>query len=188
MIEGSWDVMGLRGTGSKDATCDDVRLPAERVLPFSRSLVPFGGLLVLVIVGPVIGGAQAAVNAYRDQIKQRTAVTGKPLSGQQSVLLRLAEACAEVDAARTLVLTAADSLNRDPSPDDFTTARIIRDSAFAAKLCNQATRRVFEATGGHALYADNDLQRIFWDVTAGCAHARLGWDGQALPWAGMAVS
>lgn len=185
-IDDTWQVMGLRGTGSKDALCDEVHLPAERILPFSKTTMPFGAILILVIVGPVIGGAQSAVDAYAAHVKKhRIGGTPPAFFAEQPALLRLAESSAEVDAARTLVLAAADALDDQPTPNGFDTARIIRDTAYAAKLCNQATRRVFEAAGGSALHESQPMQRIFRDVTAGCAHARLMWDTQALPFAGM---
>jgi alkylation response protein AidB-like acyl-CoA dehydrogenase len=173
-IDDTWQVMGLRGTGSKDAVCAQLQVPPERLLPFSECMVPFGALLILVIVGPVIGGAQAAVNEYRHQLSEEAG---------QMALLRLSEASVEVDTARTIALAAADILDVNPAPDHFLTARILRDTAFAARLCNQATRRVFEVAGGGALHDSHPLQRIFRDVTAGCAHARLRWENNALPYA-----
>lgn len=172
----SWNVIGLRGTGSKDALCENVPVPAERLMPFSRIMVPYMALLILVIVGPVVGGAQAAVREFAGKIGG---------SAQDGPLLRLGEASAEVDAARTVVLAAADDLDADPTPDASVTARIVRDTAFAARLCNRATQRLFEAAGGAELQESRELQRIFRDVTAGCAHARLQWEAQALPYARM---
>ena len=170
----SWNVIGLRGTGSKDAVCDDVPVPPERLLPFSRIIVPYAALLVLVIVGPVIGAARAAVREFARKIGG---------SAQDGLLLRLGEASAEVDAARTLTLAAADDLDADPTPGGFVTMRILRDTGFAARLCNRATQRLFEAAGGAELQESRELQRIFRDVTAGCAHARLQWEAQVLPYA-----
>ncbi|MDA0791202.1 MAG: acyl-CoA dehydrogenase family protein [Proteobacteria bacterium] len=177
-LDDTWQVMGLRGTGSKDAVMDGQHIPAERLMPFSQVLTPYGAMLILVIVGPVIGGAQAAVNEYAKQLST---------SHGQSAMIRLSEASAEVDAARLVALSAADLLDLNPSPNGFITARIIRDTAYAARLCNQATRRVFEAAGGSALHESRPIQRIFRDVTAGCAHAKLQWDGNALPYASMLV-
>ena len=179
----TWQVMGLKGTGSKDAECHSVAIPADRLMPFSRVIEPFTALLILVIVGPVIGGAQSAVKSFTNQLATRRTSSGTALGDQQATLLRLAEASAEVDTARTITLAAADRLDLNPAPDDQTTVRIMRDTAYAAKLCNQATRRVFEAAGGSALHERNELQRIFRDVTAGCAQARLHWDEQAEPYA-----
>ena len=177
-IDDTWQVLGLRGTGSKDAVCDKVHLPVERLIPASMSLVPHGALLVLVIAGPIIGGAQAAVNEFARKIGP---------SAEQALLLRLAEASAEVDTARTVALVAGDILDINPAPNPFITARILRDAAFTARLCNNATRRLFEAAGGTELHESRTLQRIFRDVTAGCAHARLQWEGQVLPYAHMLV-
>jgi len=178
-IDDTWQVLGLRGTGSKDAIVDNVRIPPERLIPASTTLFPYGALLVLVIVGPVIGGAQAAVNEFSKKMDP---------GAQHGLLLRLAEASAEVDAARTVVLAAADILDINPAPAAFMTTRILRDAAFAARLCNQATRRLFEAAGASELHDSRPLQRIFRDVTAGCAHARLQWEGQVLPYANMLVA
>ncbi|MEM7016349.1 MAG: acyl-CoA dehydrogenase family protein [Pseudomonadota bacterium] len=173
-IDNTWQVIGLKGTGSKDAVCANVQVPAERLMPFSKTIMPYGALLILVIVGPVIGGAQAAVNEYGRLIGPE-ASEGK--------LLKLVESSAEVDAARALVLKAASELDENPAPDSRVTTRIFRDTAFAARLCNRATQRVFEAAGGSQLHESKPLQRIFRDVTAGCAHARLQWDDQVLPYA-----
>jgi alkylation response protein AidB-like acyl-CoA dehydrogenase len=178
-IDDTWQVLGLRGTGSKDAIVDNVRIPPERLMPASMTLYPYGALLVLVIVGPVIGGAQAAVNEFSRKIGP---------DAEQGLLLRLAESSAEVDAARTVALAAADILDINPAPAAFMTTRILRDTAFAARLCNQATRRLFEAAGGSELHDSRPLQRIFRDMTAACAHARLQWEGQVLPYANMLVA
>jgi len=172
-IDDTWQVMGLRGTGSKDAVCDAVRLPRNRLLPFSQAIAPYGALLILVIVGPVVGGAQSAVDEYAKQISDHN---------DNLALVRLAEASAEVDTARMLVQSAADILDVNLAPDNALTWQIIRDTVFAAKLCNQSTRRVFEAAGGSALHESKPLQRIFRDVTAGCAHAKLRWESNALPY------
>ena len=179
-IDDTWYVIGLRGTGSKDVVCDRATIPAERVLPFSEVITPYQALLILVIVGPVIGGAQAAVDHYRDHIGADVARRGESHPEVSAAMLRYAEAAAEVDAARSLVLDDADILDVEPIPDAATAARIVRNTAFAAVLCNRAVRRIFEAVGGSALRDTHPLQRLYRDVTAGCAHARLRWEPQAL--------
>ena len=122
----------------------------------------------------MVGGAQAAVREFARKIGG---------SAPDGMLLRLGEASAEVDAARAVTLAAADDLDANPTPDAFVTMRIMRDTAFAARLCNRATQRLFEAAGGAELQQSRELQRIYRDVTAGCAHARLQWDSQVLPYA-----
>lgn len=186
-IVDTWQVMGLKGTGSKDAICESIAVPADRLLPVSQVLTPYAALLILVIVGPVIGGAQSAVHNFAQALSKRRTPAGVSLAEDQAMLLRLAEASAEVDAARLIVLNAADRLDHESTPDNRITARIMRDTAYAAKLCNQASHRLFESAGGSALHNSNRLQRIFRDVTAGCAQARLHWDAQAEPYARQLV-
>ena len=182
----TWQVMGLAGTGSKDAACKDLELAGDRIQPFSAVIEPFRALLILVIVGPVIGGAQSAVDAFARLMTTKVVPgTTRRMADEQTVALRLSEASAEVDAARTLTLAAADALDEDPTPGQPATNKIMRDTAYAAKLSNQATRRLFEAAGGSALHESNELQRIFRDVTAGCAQGRLLWDGAAEPYGRM---
>ena len=187
-IDDTWQVMGLRGTGSKDIVVDNIQIPQNRLLPFSVALAPYHALLVLVIVGPVIGGAQAAANHFREILKTSSKQTRKPNPKSVPDLLRLAESTAEIDTARTIILSAADLLEKDPRPDRYNTAKIIRDTAFAAKLSNRATNRIFEASGGSALKDSHPMQRIYRDVIAGCAHARLRWDEQAISFATVALS
>ena len=175
--EDSWDVLGLKGTGSKDAKVDQISIPTDRILPFSQVINPLAALLTLVIVGPVIGGAQSSVNTFASTLKKKqTQIEKDPFLNIESLYLKLAEASAEVDAARSIVVAAADLLDTNPTPDKRTTSKISRDTAFAAKLCNAATRRLFESSGGSALHQKNTMQRIFRDVSAGCNHAQLSWE------------
>ena len=123
---------------------------------------PLAALLTLVIVGPVIGGAQSSVNTFASTLKKKQLQIEKdPFLNIESLYLKLAEASAEVDAARSIVVAAADLLDTNPTPDKRTTSKISRDTAFAAKLCNAATRRLFESSGGSALHQKNTMQRSF---------------------------
>ena len=177
ILEDSWDVMGLKGTGSKDAKVEEKTISAERILPFSIAINPLAALLTLVIVGPVIGGAQAAVNTFASTLKKKQSQIEKdPLLSIDSLFLKLAEASAEVDAARSIVIAAAELLDTSPTPNKRNSSKISRDTAFAARLCNAATRRLFESSGGSALHQQNTMQRIFRDVSAGCNHAQLSWE------------
>ena len=171
-------MLGLRGAGLKDVLCNAIQIPTERLMPASMTLVPYGALLILLIVGPVIGGAQAAVSEFRKELSG---------SSDRSLLLNLAEASAEIDTARTLVLFDADILDVNPAPNPFITARILRDTAFAARLCNRATRRLVAASGSSNSHEKSDIHRIFRNVTAACGHSRLHWESQSLPYAHMLI-
>ena len=188
IIEDSWNVMGLKGTGSKDVLVENAVIASERLLPFSVAINPLRALLTLVIVGPVLGGAQSAVTQFAQLLEtKKDGLEKDPFSNLNSKIMKLAEASAEVDTARTIVLNAAKILDEDPRPDAKTDLKILRDTAFAAKLCNSATRSLFESSGGSALHKHNEMERIFRDVTAGCNHAQLSWERLALPYGKLLV-
>ena len=42
---------------------------------------------------------------------------------------------------------------------------------------------IFDTAGGTELHDSKPLQRIFRDVSAGCAHGAMRWDQRALDWA-----
>jgi len=55
-------------------------------------------------------------------------------------------------------------------------ARIRRNQAYVAKLSVSAVDRLFDASGGHALFDDNPMQRFHRDVHAASHHFGLAWD------------
>jgi 3-hydroxy-9,10-secoandrosta-1,3,5(10)-triene-9,17-dione monooxygenase len=61
-------------------------------------------------------------------------------------------------------------------PDEFEQATARRNYGYVAKLCLQAVNRLFEASGGHALYDTQALQRFHRDVHAGAHQVALYWD------------
>jgi alkylation response protein AidB-like acyl-CoA dehydrogenase len=97
--------------------------------------------------------------------------------------LRLAESAIEIDLARMLMRNdTAEILQRGAAGEAFSLlerARYRRDEAFVARLCVRATDRLYEAAGGHALYASNPLQRYQRDIHAAAHHVSMRWDTSA---------
>ncbi|MDH4146186.1 MAG: acyl-CoA dehydrogenase family protein [Acidimicrobiia bacterium] len=197
---GSWDVMGLRGTGSKDVVVESsVEVPAYRTVSYAALATgaapgspppaeplhraPFRPVAVAVLAPPVLGAARAALRRFVERIDRRLTVPGggsqrhDPAAG-----LRLAESSAEIDAAGLVMAETAHQLDRmghDASVDAVAAARIARDTAFATRLATRAVDRLFEAAGGSALQLGEPLQRAWRDVHAARTHAVLTWDNAA---------
>jgi alkylation response protein AidB-like acyl-CoA dehydrogenase len=97
--------------------------------------------------------------------------------------LRLAESAAEVDLARLILRTdCAEMLALAADGADFpaeTQSRYRRNQAFVTRLSIRAVDRLFEASGGHALYEAEAMQRFHRDVHAVGHHAALYWDSSA---------
>jgi 3-hydroxy-9,10-secoandrosta-1,3,5(10)-triene-9,17-dione monooxygenase len=204
-IVDTWFASGMRGTGSKDVVVDDVFVPAHRELDPDRAgdhertawtlhrrpsyRVPLRVLLGWDLAAPLIGIAQGAV----DEFTQRLRGTSGPGRTAESVplQLRLAEASAEVDAARTLHRAAVrEMIDRAAAGYEFTELdrlRYRRDKAFVSRLCVQAVNRLFEAGGATAIADSQALQRFHRDAHAASHHSALAWDVAAEPYGRLAL-
>lgn len=179
----NWQVVGLRGTGSKDAEAEDLFVPSVRALTFEKSVDPNRALLTLVIAGPVLGAAEAAMECFRGMLKQSNNAVDRQ---------RFARLGAEVRSARLILMDAAYEVDQSllelsvlPQPVQL---RIARDTAFAAGRLQQVVNELFAAVSGRALHESEPLQQLWRDITAGCSHARLRWDLPAEMWAVMALA
>jgi len=177
-IVDTWHVAGLSGTGSKDALCSEVLVPAARALSFEDSVDRHRALLTLVIAGPILGAAEAAIVHFAG---------GCPRELPPAQGLRLSEVSAGVLAMRLLIRNACESIDQALAagtvPGPVEQLRIARDTAFAAKGLRAAVETLFSAGSALTLRQDHPLQRIWRDVAAGTAHARLRWDEPALAYA-----
>ena len=176
----TWFVSGLCGSGSNDIVVRDAFVPAERVLDINRAgvddwtgwdlhqrltyRVPLRVLLAWDLVAPLVGIAQGAVDEFLLRLR------GTPGADSDVILLRLAEASAEVDTARLLLRACIERVlakaARGERFSEVERARNQRDRAFAVKLCTRATNRLFEVSGGHALFLSEPLQRLHRDAQA----------------------
>jgi len=196
----SWNVVGLRGTGSKDLViADEVAVPAHRVLHVSETMtrkapgqLHYGGPLytcpwrttaILVLAAPVIGAAKAAVRRFQERIDDHFLVAlasvqrNDPAAGY-----RLAESTAEIRAAELLLYDAAarlDHLGGVEEVDPVINASIIRDCGWGVRALANAVDRLYEASGANAMRADEPIQRLWRDVNAARSHAILTWDHAA---------
>ena len=196
----SWNVVGLRGTGSKDlVVADEVAVPAHRVLHVTETTarqapgqLHYGGPLytcpwrttaILVLAAPVIGAAKAAVRRFQERIDAHFLVAlasvqrNDPAAGY-----RLAESTAEIQAAELLIYDAAarlDHLGGVDEVDPVLNASIIRDCGWGVRALANAVDRLYEASGANAMRADEPIQRLWRDVNAARSHAILTWDHAA---------
>jgi 3-hydroxy-9,10-secoandrosta-1,3,5(10)-triene-9,17-dione monooxygenase len=193
-IVDTWFAAGMRGTGSQDIVVRDVLVPAHRVLDPDRAgdtdrtgwrlhqrasyRVPLRLLTGWDLAAPLVGIAQGAVDEFTARLR---GTTGPGRTADSVPLqLRLAEASARVDAARTIHRrTVQEMLERAAAGAAFTAldrARYRRDKAFVTRLCVQAVDGLFEAAGAHAIVEADPLQRFHRDAHGASHHAALGWD------------
>ncbi len=183
-IVDTWFVSGLRGTGSKDIEVEDAFVPEHRALEVTtagdtdlgawelhqqdRYRVPIPVLLGWDLVAPMIGLARGMI----DEFVGRLAGTSGPgrTADSATIHLRLSQACAEVDAAEVLMeQDVSETLRKGRDGEPFSVlerARFRRDKAFCTQLGLQAVNRLFDLSGGHALFDSEPMQRFHRDAQA----------------------
>jgi alkylation response protein AidB-like acyl-CoA dehydrogenase len=192
-IVDNWQVSGMKGTGSKDVTVDGAVVPAHRIMPMvglnassgawqahgrDSYRLPSMAILPFTLCSPLVGIAQGAVDEF---VAQLTGKTGPGRSTESvAIQLRVAESSAEVDLARRVMRDdSREMIERVRAGEVLTEldqATYRRNLGFAARLCVQSVNRLFEASGGHALFDSNAMQRFHRDVHAGSHQAALYWD------------
>lgn len=193
-IHDTWFASGVRGSGSKDIVVKDAFVPAYRAMDPNRAgdgdwtgwelhrrlsyRVPLRCLAGWDLAAPLIGMAQGVVDEFTSRLRG-TSGPGRT-ADSVALQLRLAEASAEVDAARSLhrhdIREMLDKATRGAEFTAMDRARYHRDKAFVARLCLQAVNRLFEAGGARAVLDADPIQRFHRDAHAVAHHQALSWD------------
>ncbi|MCZ4076617.1 hydroxylase [Rhodococcus sp. H36-A4] len=187
----SWDVVGLRGTGSKDLIVKNAFIPDYRTLradkvmngtaakEFGREQTlynfPFSCIFPLGITSSLIGIAEGALACHLDAQRDRVTVTGTAIKEDPYVLFAIGEAAAEIAASRAAVLETVDrfwDLTEKKQEVTFEMRAIGRRTQTAAAWrAVRAVDEIFARSGGGALHVKFPMQRFWRDAHAGLSHA-----------------
>jgi len=183
VIEDTWRVSGLCGTGSHHFHVDDAFVPEGRsVVLGGRARIerplyqfPMLGLLALGVSSVSLGIGYAAVNAFRE-----LAAVKKPTGSQRNLGERplaqaeLARSLADLRSAEAYMLAAIDEAWREAEAGNRLGVELKANLRLAAANTTHravdAVDRVYEAAGGTSIYDDNVLQRCFRDVHVSTQH------------------
>ena len=191
IVEDSWDVVGLRGTGSKDIIVKDAFIPDYRVVEFSRFSdgsqprdagltnptyhIPFTTAFPLGITSAVIGIAEGALAAHLAYQRTRVQITGTKVKDDPYVLFAISQAAAEIQASRVSMLDNArrfyDKAARGEDVTFAERAESRRTQVSAAWRAVRAMDEVVARSGGNGMRMDNPIQRFWRDGHMGLAHA-----------------
>ena len=116
IVEDSWNVVGLRGTGSKDVIVEDAFVPTHRTMDVTKVmdgtaqreagmtkplyLMPWSTMFPLGISAATIGIAEGALAAHLDYQRDRVGATGTAIKDDPYVMYAIGEAAADIYAAR----------------------------------------------------------------------------------------
>ena len=192
-IEDVWHTIGLRGTGSNDIVVRDAFVPAYRSLSFADTArcfgpgqelnpaplyrIPYGSIFPYSITTPIIGMATGAYDAHVTYMRERVraAYAGVKAAEDPYSQVRVARAAADVDAAWNALTTDLNELmglvTAGAKLPMRLRLRVRRDQVRGTELAIQAVDRLFENSGGRAIYTSHPMQRYWRDAHAGRVHA-----------------
>ncbi|WP_193044809.1 acyl-CoA dehydrogenase family protein [Mycolicibacterium baixiangningiae] len=191
IVDDSWDVVGLRGTGSKDVIVRDAFVPAYRTMDglkvmdgtaqieagMTKTLykMPWSTMFPLGISSATIGICEGALAAHLDYQRERVNASGVAVKDDPYVMYAVGDAAADIQASRQALLANVDRIydmvdaGREVTFADRAAVR--RDQIRAVWRAVAAVDQIFARSGGNALRMDKPLQRYWRDAHAGVAHA-----------------
>lgn len=191
IVEDSWNVVGLKGTGSKDIIVSDAFVPDYRVMNGDHVIdgtaqkeygvtetlykMPWSTMFPLGISSAVVGIAEGALAAHLDYQRDRVGAQGTAVKDDPYVLFAIGEAAADINAARQELLSNADlifdAVDKGQEISFAERAAVRRTQVRAAWRAVMAVDQIFARSGGNAMRTDKPLQRYWRDAHVGLAHA-----------------
>lgn len=186
-----WEVLGLRGTGSRSLLLNDVFVPEHRSVPLRDLLdgttpgaaahpdypllrAPRGLLVPFSLPAVAFTLARRALALVADSLRTRLSRGTRVVSESEIVQQQLGEAAAEIETA-TLVMHArrAESLALVEAGGAVPMEAVMRnrrDIAFAVWQLRRGVERLVELAGSRSVYDADALQGLWRDVATISTH------------------
>ncbi|ANB36331.1 acyl-CoA dehydrogenase (plasmid) [Rhodovulum sulfidophilum] len=155
--------LGQHATDTCALAFDNMRVPAENLLGaegegYRIALSNLEGGRI-GIAAQAVGMARAAHEAALAYARERIAF-GRPIVEHQAVAFKLADMATRIDAARLLVLRAAEL--RETGKPCLTEASMAK--LFASEMAEEVCSAAIQIHGGYGYLADYPVERIYRDV------------------------
>ncbi len=189
IVEGSWNVMGLSGTGSKDIKITDAFVPEYRTVGHfalgdgqygSRRAdsplyqLPFGCVFSAAIASATFGIAHGALDVYRDYMATRVSTMG--VVGKTDPFQQEALAEAEADLAAGILhvdVMVTNWMDRVKTGERLTTGDRLefrRNQVRAVQRVLFSIDKLFARAGSAAIWTTRPLERYWRDLRTGGTH------------------
>lgn len=189
ILDGTWNVLGLKGTGSKDVRMNDVFVPDYRVVEAAKMIegayedrqpgkslykLKFPVVFSAAINSGTIGIAQGALDVYRDYMLQRVSADGRVARKEPFQLKAYAEAAADVAASRTVVLNDMKELydHVENGGEVSWTQRLTvrRNGVRAVHRAVDAVNSLYKLSGAQGIQERHSNERYWRDMQTGLSH------------------
>lgn len=190
IIEDTWNVVGLQGTGSKDVVVENAFIPDYRAIDAAKVMdgrafqesgrdeplyrMPWTAIFPNAISAAVLGICEGALNAAVNYQKDRIGMTGAT-ADDPYMMSAIGEAASEIRSSRATML-----YNMEEMFDIVSAGKEIpyemraygrRDQVRGAWRAVRAVNELFTRCGGNALSTDKPMHRFWRDANAGLNHA-----------------
>lgn len=183
-IHDTWDVAGLRGTGSHDIEIDGLAVPVSHSVslmtdkprhPGPLYRFPVFGLLALGIAAVATGIARRAIDELVGLAAAKTPTgSRRRLAERGAVQASVAEAEAILEAARALLFQSVDEASRSAAGGNTLSlnerARLRLAATHATASAARAVDLMYNLGGGTSIYSRSPLQRCFRDSHVATQH------------------
>ena len=201
IIEGSWDVQGLRGTGSKSVRLSEVFVPERRAHKLEDTLNDrdpgkavndrplynlswlsmFNSTMANSAIGMTLGGLNEIIDQTR--VRQAKLGSGPSVAANPFMQLRMASVITRVRGVRDRHLNNWHGLFelacRDEQPSQEERLRVRYEASDAAGSCFEAFSEIWQHAGAAAIVTNNPLPHIFRDLMAMRNHGSAARDTAA---------
>lgn len=190
IVPDSWNVMGLRGTGSKDVIVENVFVPDYRVSVGARMYdgsyaaerrpgsplfaMMFGVMFNAAIASGTFGIARGALRAFTDVMETRVSTQGVSAKSSAGQLERLA--CAESDVAasinhfQSIIGQLYDQVEQGGEISVSQRLQFRRDQVRATQRCITAVDDLFRGAGSGSIVAGHPVERAWRDLHVAGTH------------------
>ena len=166
------DSLGVRGLGCVDLDLKDVRVGTDAMLGaagdgFRIAMWALDGGRV-AIAAQALGLGSAAMDAAIAHAKTRETF-GQPIGNYQAIQFMLADVATELDAARMLMLKAADTRNRQMHGDaapGIATLDAAMAKLLASEAAHRAADRALQILASNGYSRGSLVERLFRDARA----------------------
>lgn len=185
----TWDVIGMRGTGSNTVVTKDVFVPEHRVLAYMDLIegvapgagvhanpmyaLPFKSYSSLTFATPIVGAAKGVYDKFVAWTAERAAANGSAVRDFTSVRVKISRAGASIDAAEMLLRRIVDTAIGPVRPTEDDRARAMRDYSRAVELAVEALDSLVAIGGSGVFGASHPIQRAWRDVHFASTHISL---------------
>lgn len=191
IIDGTWDVFGLQGTGSFDIVVENAFVPAYRTHKASDGFactnpgqaandgplysLPWAQVFIRSVSTAAFGGARAAVNAAVAIMQDRVSTnTGKASKADPMLHAAIARAHAQIlEMELTLEITFDDLMEiagrGEPIPMERRVLYAYNSSTVVRRLAD-LIGEIVQLLGGRAIYLSSPIIQPWLDLCAARAH------------------